>query len=74
MKKKTSKKREVIIGQSNIQSEGWLDVPGIAQHLGVSKETIYRMLKSGSIPASRIGKLWKFKASEVDSKMGYSGR
>lgn len=47
-------------------SERWLSVVEIAEHLGVSKETIYRWLEKGKIPAHRVGKLWKFKASEVD--------
>ena len=46
--------------------ERWLSVEEIAQHLGVSKETIYRWLERGKIPAHRIGRLWKFKISEVD--------
>lgn len=44
----------------------WLSVEGIAEYLGVSKETIYRWLERKKIPAHRIGKLWKFKPSEVD--------
>lgn len=51
------------------ETERWLSVEEIAGHLGVSKETVYRWLeKSGNnqIPANRIGRLWKFKASEVD--------
>ncbi|MGK5082465.1 helix-turn-helix domain-containing protein [Bdellovibrionota bacterium FG-1] len=46
--------------------ERWLSVEEIAAHLGVSKETIYRWLDAGKIPAHRMGRLWKFKASEVD--------
>ncbi len=49
-----------------VSAEPWLSVEGIAHHLGVSKETIYRWLERKRIPAHRIGKLWKFQASEVD--------
>jgi excisionase family DNA binding protein len=46
--------------------EKWLSVENISEHLGVSRETIYRWLDRRIIPAHRVGKLWKFKASEVD--------
>ena len=46
--------------------ERWLSVEEIAGHLGVSKETVYRWLERGKVPAHRVGRLWKFKASEVD--------
>ena len=47
-------------------TEKWLSVEEISAHLGISKETVYRWLERGKIPANRVGKLWKFKASEVD--------
>lgn len=46
--------------------ENWLSVEEIAVYLGVSKESIYRWLDRKTIPAHRLGKLWKFKPSEVD--------
>lgn len=46
--------------------EPWYSVEDISRHLGVSKETIYRWLEKNKIPAHRMGKLWKFKPSEVD--------
>ena len=48
-------------------AEPWLSVEEIALHLGVSKETIYRWLDRKRIPSHRVGKLWKFKVTEVDS-------
>lgn len=47
-------------------SERWLSVEEIGAHLGVSKETVYRWLDKKKIPAHRVGRLWKFKATEVD--------
>jgi len=48
------------------ETERWLSVEEIAAHLGISKETIYRWLEKEKIPAHRVGRLWKFKVSEVD--------
>lgn len=50
-----------------LNTEPWFSVDEIAKHLGVSKESIYRWLDKTTIPAHRIGKLWKFKPSEVDT-------
>ncbi len=47
-------------------TERWLSIDEITAHLGVSAVTIYRWLERGKVPAHRVGKLWKFKASEVD--------
>ncbi len=47
-------------------ADRWLSVQEIAQYLGISKETVYRWLEKGKIPAHRVGKLWKFKTKEVD--------
>ncbi len=46
--------------------EKWLSVEEIADHLKISKETVYRWLEKGRIPAHRVGKQWRFKPSEVD--------
>jgi excisionase family DNA binding protein len=44
----------------------WLSVEEIAKHLGVSKESIYRWLERGKIPAHRVGKQWRFQVEEVN--------
>jgi excisionase family DNA binding protein len=47
-------------------SERWLSVEEIAEYLGVSKDTVYAWIRGRGMPAHRIGRLWKFKAQEVD--------
>lgn len=49
-----------------ISIEPWYSLEEIADHLKVSKETVYRWLEKGKIPAHRVGKQWRFKVSEVD--------
>ncbi len=46
--------------------ERWLSVDEIAAHLGVNPDTIYKWITRKSMPAHKLGKLWKFLASEVD--------
>jgi excisionase family DNA binding protein len=47
-------------------TEPWTSVDDIARHLGVAKDSIYRWIERRKLPAHRIGRLWKFKVSEVD--------
>lgn len=47
-------------------TEKWVSVPEIAEHLGISKETVYRWVDAKKIPAHKVGKQWKFKITEVD--------
>jgi excisionase family DNA binding protein len=47
-------------------SEPWASVEDAAHHLGVAKDTIYRWIETRALPAHRVGRLWKFKLSEVD--------
>ncbi len=55
-------------------TERWLSVKEIAAHLGVSKETIYNWIEEKTIPAHKIGRFWKFKASEVDESFTSAGK
>jgi len=49
-----------------MEPEPWSSVDDVAQHLGVAKDTVYRWIERKSLPAHKIGRLWKFKLSEVD--------
>ena len=46
--------------------ESWLSADQIAAHLGVTKDTVYAWVAHKQMPAHKIGRLWKFQASEVD--------
>lgn len=46
--------------------EPWLSADDIAAHLGVTKDTVYTWIGEKNMPAHKVGRLWKFKASEVD--------
>lgn len=47
--------------------EPWVSVDDVAAHLGVAKDTVYRWIESKGLPAHRVGRLWKFKLSDVDA-------
>jgi excisionase family DNA binding protein len=48
------------------EQERWLSVEEIAVHLGVNRDTIYKWIDRKQMPAHKLGKLWKFKATEID--------
>ena len=46
--------------------EPWKSIAEIAEHLGVHEESVRRWIKGRAMPAVKIGKVWRFKVSEVD--------
>lgn len=48
-------------------TEPWVSTKDIAKHLGITVVTVRKWIANGKIPCHRVGKLWKFKASEVDA-------
>mgnify|MGYP001608864134 FL=1 len=46
--------------------EPWVSVDDVASHLGVAKDSVYRWIETKDLPAHRVGRLWKFRLSEVD--------
>jgi excisionase family DNA binding protein len=49
-----------------VNAEPWISVDAVASHLSVAKDSIYRWIEHKGLPAHRVGRLWKFKVSEVD--------
>lgn len=47
-------------------AEPWLSASEIAQHLGVTQDTVYSWIAEKDMPSHRVGRLWKFQVSEID--------
>jgi excisionase family DNA binding protein len=54
------------------QFEPLLDAEEAAAHLRVHPKTLMRMARNGVVPAIRIGKYWRFRASTLDAWIGTS--
>ncbi len=53
--------------------ERWVGVAEVAAHLRVAQASIYRWVESKDFPAHRVGRLLRFKLSEVDEWVENSG-
>lgn len=61
----------------NKSEDRWIGIEDASIYLGVNKDTIRNWIKKGNgIPTHKIGKLWKFKKSELDNwvKSGESAK
>lgn len=47
-------------------NDNWIGIEEVSVYLGVKKDTVRNWIKKTDIPAYKIGKLWKFKRSEID--------
>jgi excisionase family DNA binding protein len=46
-----------------------LDLQGACEYLQVAKTTMYKYLKTGSIPAFKVGRMYRFKREVLDEWM-----
>lgn len=47
--------------------EKWSTLKEVQEYLGVGRETILTWIAKRNMPAYKVGRLWKFKLSEVDA-------
>jgi excisionase family DNA binding protein len=48
-------------------AEQWVSVEKVASHLNVKPLTIYKWLERKHMPAHKVGRLWRFKITEIDA-------
>jgi excisionase family DNA binding protein len=53
--------------------EPLLDDEQAAVLLGIHPKTLQRLARTGQIPAHRIGRFWRYRASELDAWLRRSG-
>lgn len=53
--------------------ERWVDVEEVAAHLNVTKDSIYRWIDRKGFPAHKVGRLFRFRLSEVDEWVRQGG-
>lgn len=47
--------------------ERWYSTKEMCVYLGVSRDTLLTWINEKGMPASKVGRSWKFKTSEVDA-------
>ncbi len=58
---------------AQLQNENWISLAEAAVYIGVSKDTIRNWIKNSQMPAHKVGRLWKFKKSEIDTWISAKG-
>lgn len=53
--------------------ERWVGVEDVAAHLGVGRDSVYRWIENRGLPARKVGRLLRFKLSEVDAWVDAGG-
>lgn len=46
--------------------EKWVTLKEVQSYLGVRRETVLQWIAKRNLPAYKVGRLWKFKLTEVD--------
>ncbi len=59
-----------VLGQkSEIPMDRLMTIEEVAAYMQVSRFTVYRLAKGQSIPATKIGRQWRFQKEEIDRWM-----
>lgn len=51
----------------------FMTVEDVADMLRINKSTVYRMAKGGRLPATRVGRQWRFRLSALEKLLDAGG-
>lgn len=63
----TAEQNMEVNSVSEINIEKWSTLKEVQEYLGIGRETILQWIAKRNMPAYKVGRLWKFKLSEVDN-------
>lgn len=49
-----------------IYNDRWISLQEVCSYLGVKRHTVMRWIDHCGMPASKVGKLWRFKTADID--------
>lgn len=58
----------MVVGMT-VDTEAMITVRQLAAALQISPDTVYRLAQSGEITAARIGRIWRFRLSDVEAAL-----
>ena len=50
------------------------DITRVASYLGVTERTVYNKVRSGELPAVKVGRLWRVRSADLEAWLAASGR
>lgn len=57
---------EVASMPGTIHNDRWISLQEVCYYLGVKRHTVMRWIDQRGMPASKVGKLWRFKTVDID--------
>ena len=64
-----SDSRSELVGPMNTDFEPFIDSKTAGELLGLHLKTVEKMARDGRLPARKIGKFWRYRASELDAAL-----
>ena len=55
-----------IIGRKQMSTDEILNIKEVSNYLRIPVSTLYKLVQEGKIPATKLGKHWRFMKKDID--------